>query len=191
MPVPDPKYLRPSIDPRTAESHQVFRQACASGDLARVTSLAIAETPNAEYLTQGLLAAIYQQRIQIVEYLLNTGAVINRAIPNAAASAKSLAIFRLLVEHGWDVNDTVMGGETILPCVVHTSLQNSTFVLIRIDSKVESNALITNLDSPLGVFWVTRHSSNGFSIMVPVRTWARKCSTLKQILPLLPILESV
>lgn len=115
MPMPHLQYLRPSIRPHTLELHRAFQQVCASGDLAAVVSLLNAESRSAEYLTQGLLAAIYEKRIQIAEYLLNNGAVIDRDVSNAVASMKSIALFELLIEHGWDINSSVMGGETILP----------------------------------------------------------------------------
>lgn len=132
MPTPDPKYLRPSIPPWIAESHLVFRRACASGDLAKVTSLVGAETRNVEYLTEGLRAAVHQNRTRIADYLLRAGAVIDRTIPIAAMSTRSVAVFQLLIEHGWGINDPVLGGETVLPCVIHTFLRTSTLLRIHI-----------------------------------------------------------
>lgn len=115
IPMPHPQYLRPSIHLHSLELQRAFQQVCASGDLAAVVNLLNAETRSAEYLTQGLLAAIYEKRIQIAEYLLNNGAAIDRVVPIAAASVKSIALFELLIEHGWDINSPVLGGETILP----------------------------------------------------------------------------
>lgn len=122
MPLPDPKYLRPAIHPRTAELHRVFQQVCASGDLEKVIGLVKAEIRDVEYLTEGLLAAVFQKHFRIVEYLLDQGAVIDRAVANAAASVRSLAIFRLLLERGWDINAPVMGNNTALLYVIYTNL---------------------------------------------------------------------
>ena len=122
MPLPDPKYLRPSIHPRTAESHRAFQQVCASGDLECVASLVNTESRNAEYLTQGLIAAIYQTHIPVIEYLLDHGAVIDRAVAMATASVKSLAIFKILQEHKWDINEPVTANETVLLYVIPTAL---------------------------------------------------------------------
>lgn len=122
MPLPDPKYLRPSIHPRTAELHRAFQQVCASGDLECVASVVNAESRDAEYLTQGLIAAIYQTHIPIIEYLLDHGALIDRAVLMAAASVKSLAIFQILLDHKWDINDPVIANETILLYVMPTAL---------------------------------------------------------------------
>ena len=122
MPLPDPKYLRPSIHPRTAELHRAFQQVCASGDLESVASVVNTESPNAEYLTQGLIAAIYQTHIPIIEYLLDHDAVIDRAASMAAASVKSLAVFKALLEHEWDINEPVIANETVLLYVISTTL---------------------------------------------------------------------
>ena len=41
--------------------------------------------------------------------------MIGPGVSNAVASVKSIALFKLLLVHGWDINSSVMGGETILP----------------------------------------------------------------------------
>ena len=122
MPLPDPKYLRPSIHPRTAELHRAFEQVCASGDSGCVASLVNTESRDAEYLTRGLIAAIYQTHIPIVEYLLDHRAVIDREVPLAAALVKSLAVFKILLEHKWDINEPVIENKTVLLYVMHTAL---------------------------------------------------------------------
>lgn len=114
MPLPDPKYLRPSIDPTTMESHLQFERECVSGDLANVTKLANVGSRSPEYLTHGLMAAIYQNNVQIVEFILDKGVAIDRAVSVAATSVKSLPIFQLLMEHGWDINAPILGNETAL-----------------------------------------------------------------------------
>lgn len=132
MPMPHPQYLRSSISPHTLELQRAFRQLCGSGNLAAVVRLLEAaereREPETERrrrsteedldLTQGLVAAIYGKRIQMAEYLLKQGAAVDRSdVSNAAASVKSIALFELLIQHGWDINSSVMGGETILPYV--------------------------------------------------------------------------
>lgn len=117
MPPSDPRYTRPAIHPSAVEAQRIFRQACGSGDFPTVTRLIRSDTRDAEYLTEGLVGAIYQHQIQIAEYLLNVGAVINHYVPYAAADVKSIPIFELLLKHGWDINDPVNHGQTILGCV--------------------------------------------------------------------------
>ena len=113
-PLPDPKYLRPSISPWTMELHRQFEQACRSGVLANVAKLVDTGPRSPEYLTEGLCAAIFENNVQIVEFLLNKGVAIDRTVPMAAAQVKSLPIFQLLLEHGWDINAPVMGDGTVL-----------------------------------------------------------------------------
>lgn len=115
MPLPDPKYLRSSIPTWDMDLYRQFAQACRSGVLANVAKLVDTEPRNPEYLTQGLCAAIFENNVQIVEFLLDKGAAIDRTVPSAAARVKSLPIFKLLLEHGWDINAPVMGAGTVLP----------------------------------------------------------------------------
>ncbi len=115
MSLPDPKYLRPSIPPWTMKLYRQFEQACRSGVLANVAKLVENESRGPEYLTHGLCAAILEKNVQIVEFLLNKGAVIDRVVAGAAAQVKSLPIFQLLLKHGWDINASVMANQTVLP----------------------------------------------------------------------------
>ena len=113
-PGPAPEYSRPAISPWTDEQWRRFEQACRSGVLANVAELVDTGPRTPEYLTRGLCAAIYHKNIEIVECLLNRGATIDRSIPTAAAWVRSLPIFELLLEHGWDINAPVMGAGTTL-----------------------------------------------------------------------------
>ncbi|KAL9130925.1 MAG: hypothetical protein Q9217_001028, partial [Psora testacea] len=114
MSLPDPKYLRPILDPSSIDSHRDFERLCQSGDFASVAKLVQDEPHSPEYLTQGLLAAIHQNNAQLVEFLLRKGAVIDRAVPLTAVSGRSIAIFQLLMEYGWDINTPIMGNGTAL-----------------------------------------------------------------------------
>lgn len=86
MPLPDPKYLRPSIDSDSVESR----------------------------LAQNLLTAVYQNSTELVKFFLSKGAVIDRAVLIAAVWVRSPAIFQALLEHGWDINAPIMGNDTAL-----------------------------------------------------------------------------
>lgn len=113
MPSPNPNYCRPVILPWTMESYRQFSQICASGDLAKVAELVETVPRSQEYLTEGLRAAIAEHNISIAEFLLRRMSDIGHEIANAAASAKSLPIFELLLEHGWDINAPVLGNATV------------------------------------------------------------------------------
>ena len=73
-------------------------------------------TPN--YLSQALVKAIETQEIPIVQYFLSEGTDIDRAVLAAAAQAKSLPIFELMVHAGWDVNAPMFGGRTMLASLI-------------------------------------------------------------------------
>ena len=113
--LPDPKFLRPSIPPWTMELYREFGKACRSGVIENISKLVDFEPRSPEYLTEGLIAAIFVKNVEIVEYLLNKGAAIDRGVPTAAAQVKSLTIFQLLLEHGWDINASVIANRTVLP----------------------------------------------------------------------------
>lgn len=114
-PSQDSEYYLPSILPWDFESHMQFEHACRSGDLTNVTELIDSKPRTRQCLIDGLCGAILETKIPIVEFLLNRGTVIHRAVAMAAAHVKCLRIFQLLLEHGWDVNTPVMGAETVLP----------------------------------------------------------------------------
>ncbi|CAF9921338.1 MAG: hypothetical protein HETSPECPRED_004497 [Heterodermia speciosa] len=111
MPHPEAKYLRPAISPSTTEAERHFAQICASGDYEKVVE---SEARTQQYLTQGLCAAIYHKDLRIAEILLNKVASIDSDVLSAAASVKSLPIFQLLLEHGWDINAPFLGNMTML-----------------------------------------------------------------------------
>ncbi|KAL8898433.1 MAG: hypothetical protein Q9207_006700 [Kuettlingeria erythrocarpa] len=87
-----------------------FGRVCASGDLATVSELFDTGPRHSypEYLNEGLYRAIFENHVQVAEFLLDNGAVIDRAAPGAAAHTRSLPVFKLLVKHGWDINTPIM-----------------------------------------------------------------------------------
>jgi hypothetical protein len=89
---------------------------CANGDLHSVIKLfKNEELRNPDCLRAGLLGAITTRQVQIARQLLEYGANICEDATSGAAGAKSIPIFELFVEYGWDVNSSVGFGETILP----------------------------------------------------------------------------
>ena len=114
MPRPEAKYLRPVISPSTTEAERHFAQICASGDYEKVVGIVESEARTQQYLTQGLCAAIYHKDLRIAETLLEKVASIDSDVLSAAASVKSLPIFQLLLEHGWEINAPLFGNMTML-----------------------------------------------------------------------------
>lgn len=114
---PGPDHLvRPIIFPYAREGLQIFRTVCATGNLGEVTHLAAGDhPPNREYyLREGLKAAIVEEQMDVIRCLLDKGANIDVSITMAAVQVESLSVFKILAEHGWDVNMPYMGGYTAL-----------------------------------------------------------------------------
>lgn len=84
--------------------YRQFSDICRSGDLEKVAEVVDLEPRSQEYLTQGLCAAIMIKHIQIAEFLLKKVGRIEPEVVLAATSAKSIPIFEILLDHGWDVN---------------------------------------------------------------------------------------
>ncbi|KAL8753143.1 MAG: hypothetical protein Q9184_005510 [Pyrenodesmia sp. 2 TL-2023] len=97
-----------------------FARVCASGDLASVSKLVDTGPRHSypEYLSEGLCRAIFAKQIQVTEFLLDRGAVMDGAAPLAAAHTRSLPVFKLLLKHGWDINFPIMRDITPLMWVV-------------------------------------------------------------------------
>lgn len=121
MPDSEPDHLvPPNITPYAREGLQTFRAACATGNLKEVTHLAASDHPPSRgyYLKEGLKAAMTQKQLEVVRYLLDQGTEIDVSIALAAVISKSLAVFKILAEHGWDINTPFGGGYTALGNVI-------------------------------------------------------------------------
>lgn len=111
----------PSIEPTTAASLHAFAEACANGNIDTVAILATGDDhyPSTEYyLNHGLRASIIYKQLPIARFLLSRGATITPSVAMAAVRGECVPVFELLVEHGWDVNGSVMGGQTALSALV-------------------------------------------------------------------------
>ena len=117
MELPDPRYNPPYAIQKELEK---IHRACENGDLETVQRLVQDEkyNPNQTYLSDALATAVTFKRLPIVEYLLALGAEIDRQVVSKAAIARSLPIFELMVQAGWDVNAPGLRGCTVLPHVI-------------------------------------------------------------------------
>lgn len=102
----NPDFQRPSTPP---EFDQV-RLASLSGDLAAVRD-AVERLDQKSYnpelrrrLHAGLYAAIENEHISIVSYLLSQDVKIMDMDFETATKIKSYPILQLLLDHGWDIN---------------------------------------------------------------------------------------
>jgi hypothetical protein len=93
-----------------------FGEGCFSADLEEVMVSLEKPKPTPENLQRYLSSACLNNRPQIADYLLNKGAKIDYLAAYAACYGdKSVAIFEVLLKHGWDINRPV--GNTLPPLV--------------------------------------------------------------------------
>jgi hypothetical protein len=89
--------------------------ACRSGDLDHVIELVAGQNRSAHVLNHGLYAAIQAGHEPVARYLLENGVEMTPLVIEYATKSKSIAIFRLLMDHGWKVNDPTRNGRVLFP----------------------------------------------------------------------------
>jgi hypothetical protein len=90
---------------------QTFLSACMKNDTATV--LQLATDRDAGLLTFGLNHAVHAGNLDLATQLLAAGATWDAFTVDHASA--SLAGVKWLVENGYDVNTSLMGGGTLLP----------------------------------------------------------------------------
>ena len=123
-------------DQRYFPSYETFQElekiynAIATANLEAVKTLVEDGDyhPAPNYLSQALAKAIEFQQIPIVQYLLSREVAIDRPVLAAAAQAKSLPVFELMVQTGWDVNAPMFGGHTMLASLIRSPSLTSWFL---------------------------------------------------------------
>lgn len=96
-----------------------FRSACQEGDLSTVESI-VSQSRSPLFLHNGLDDALKNGKDDISRFLLQSGATVTRATPAAilrAPADKQVALFQVLMEHGWTVNTP----ESLLPEIVRSN----------------------------------------------------------------------
>ncbi|XEU94942.1 hypothetical protein FSHL1_000226 [Fusarium sambucinum] len=91
-----------------------FRSACREGDLSTVESIVSSQSRSPLYLQKGFDDAAKHGKVEVSRFLLQSGAPMTRATPAAilrAPADKQVALFQVLMEHGWTVNTP----ESLLP----------------------------------------------------------------------------
>ena len=116
---PEPRYF-PSYE--ASQALQKIYSAIETADLEAVKTLVEDDDyhPAPNYLSLALAKAVDSQHVPIVQYLLAERAEVDRAVLAAAAQAKSLPIFELMVHAGWDVNAPMFGGRTMLASFIRS-----------------------------------------------------------------------
>lgn len=100
-------------------SLHVFFEACVSGDLELVTELVQGRNRPEDYLYRGLLAAAEADQAVIAGYLLEQGASLEPSpVAIMAARGRSLSVFQVLKEHGWNVETEGYKVLPYVPCIM-------------------------------------------------------------------------
>ena len=93
------------------EMKQDFLQHCGAGDLEWITAFVKDKRLSERSLTDGLSAAVQHRKHNVANFLLNKGAVISPGIVvDANIFDKSVEVFQLLLDHGWNINEPVNQG---------------------------------------------------------------------------------
>ncbi|RGP73579.1 hypothetical protein FLONG3_6316 [Fusarium longipes] len=98
-----------------------FLSACQDGDMPTIQSIVTSQSRTPIFLHQGLIKALSSGKVDVVRYLLQSGAPIARQTPENIFSApadQQIALFEALTEHGWTVNTPSYYGETLLPRLI-------------------------------------------------------------------------
>ena len=75
------------------------------------------------YLYFALIGAVKKQQIEIARFCLEHGARVDEEIACEAALVRSIPLFELFLEYGWDINSCPGGhGDTVLPYVANPSI---------------------------------------------------------------------
>lgn len=97
-----------------------FRSACREGDLSTVELIVSSQSRSPLFLHKGLDDALKNGKDDVSRFLLQSGATMTRATPAAvlrASEDKQIALFQVLMEHGWTVNTP----ESLLPEIVRSN----------------------------------------------------------------------
>ncbi|KAG5782043.1 hypothetical protein H9Q73_004281 [Fusarium xylarioides] len=100
-----------------------FGRACREGDMATVESIVTSKSRTPAFLHEGLFNALGSGKVDVVRYLLDSGAPITRITPSWALAApqdQQKTLFELLLQHGWTVNTTGFYGAVLLPSVIRS-----------------------------------------------------------------------
>ncbi|GKU14842.1 unnamed protein product [Fusarium langsethiae] len=91
-----------------------FQSACREGDLSTIESIVSSQSRSPLYLHEGLDDALKNGKVDVLRFLLQSGAPMIRVTSAAVLRApvdKQVALFQVLIEHGWTVNTP----ESLLP----------------------------------------------------------------------------
>jgi hypothetical protein len=124
IPITEPNDLTYLGGPASSDPEFIlFISACKVGDLSIVKSTVNFQPRKPAFLHQGLLAALYNAKIDVARFLLEVKAPITRIVPTSirGSTAEQISLFKLLEEHGWTVNTPGFYGAVLLPSIIQTN----------------------------------------------------------------------
>lgn len=96
---------------------------CCDGDIETAIKITDQKTLPRASLEYGLYCALYRRQPVVARHLLDQNVQITSEVIIGAVQSEHLECFQLLVEHGWNVNDPVSDGSTVLMSVTVLSDQ--------------------------------------------------------------------
>ncbi|KAJ5417124.1 uncharacterized protein N7487_000674 [Penicillium crustosum] len=100
-----------------------FESACQHGPLSIIQSIVSSKNLTPAFLHHGLTRALRSGNIEVVRYLLASGAPIVRETPSNiffVTLEQQIALFELLTQHGWTPNTPGYYGSTLLPRTINS-----------------------------------------------------------------------
>ncbi|RGP71335.1 hypothetical protein FSPOR_3456 [Fusarium sporotrichioides] len=101
-----------------------FFSACRAGDMPTIQSIVTSQPRTPVFLHRGLINALESGNVDVARYLLQSGAPISRQTPEIVLKApadRQIAIFEVLLQHGWTVNTPAFYGEVVLTKLIKSN----------------------------------------------------------------------
>lgn len=109
-PVPHPGFKTPEPPPEIGQ----LIIASATGDLAAAQAIfsqwrakPITDRIEKRRFVVALAAAVNNQHVPVISYLLAQGVPLNIGMFVCATKLKSIAMLQLFLDHGWDINEPI------------------------------------------------------------------------------------
>lgn len=88
---------------------RLLRESCRQGDLARVQELLLHNNAKNGSWTLGLRDAATHNHVEVMRFLLDKNVIIDYSV---VEEARSIEVFKLLLEHGLDVHQ-ILGSQRV------------------------------------------------------------------------------
>jgi ankyrin repeat protein len=136
----------PKVNEDGSDSITPIQKACRTDDVAELSKCLKEVSPNGppsdrQLVTSALQHAVHAGKAKVVKYLLeNEDAPLDRILPFRVAHAPSTELFQVLLDNGWDINQSVPSrGGGLGQCLLQRVCDNEVLVRWLLDhgAKVE------------------------------------------------------